>query len=336
MTRLRHCIDPTVDWVFKVLFGSEANKDILLSFLNSILKPAQPIIDVQLLNPYNEREFKKDKLTIVDIKAKGTDGSIYQIEMQLSVFAALPARMLYNISDLYRGQLKEGQDFNELRPVISIWILTNTLFPDSPWFHHRFQFQDARIDPQTNVLQRVALPHQIIHTLELPKWSHPQHPLDDESAWLYFLKEAKNWHELPPDLNLPIMQRVMKTMEQFSEKQRAYHKYQDRVNYLRQQSSIEKDRIKAEQERAQAEQAKIQAEKDKAQAEKDKVQAEKDKVQAQELLMKERDEKEQAILEKEKAQAEREQERSQKEQERQRNDYLRKKLLALGVDPDTH
>jgi len=298
MIRLRHCIDPTVDWVFKVLFGSEANKDILLSFLNSILKPTQPIIDVQLLNPYNEREFKKDKLTIVDIKAKGTDGSIYQIEMQLSIFAALSARMVYNISDLYRGQLKAGQDFNELRPVISIWILTNTLFPDSPWFHHRFQFQDARMDPQTNDIQRVILPHQVIHTLELPKWSHPQHPLDDESAWLYFLKEAKNWHELPPDLNLPIMQRVMQTMEQFSEKQRAYHKYQDRVNYLRQQRSIEKDKIQA-QELA---------------------------LKTQELLVNERIEKEQAILEKER-------ERAEKEQERQKNEYLRKMLLALGVDP---
>lgn len=315
MTRLRHCIDPTVDWVFKVLFGSEANKDILQSFLNSILKPAQPIIDIQLLNPYNEREFKKDKLTIVDIKAKGTDGSIYQIEMQLSIFAALSARMVYNISDLYRGQLKEGQDFSKLRPVISIWILTNTLFPDSPWFHHRFQFQDARIDPQTHALEKVILPHQIIHTLELSKWTHPQHPLDDESAWLYFLKEAKNWHELPPDLNLPIMQKVMKTMEQFSEKQRAYHKYQDRANYLRQQRSIELEKNQAQELAAQAQKL--------AQ-------------QTQELLMKERLEKEQERTQKEQERTQKEQEREQKEQYRQKNEHLRQMLLNLGIDPDSH
>ena len=48
-----HPIDPTVDWVFKILFGSESNKDILMDFLNSILKPVHKICAITLMNPYN-------------------------------------------------------------------------------------------------------------------------------------------------------------------------------------------------------------------------------------------------------------------------------------------
>ncbi len=38
-----------------------------------------------LLNPYNEREFIGDKLTIVDVKAIDESGKMYQIEIQLAM-----------------------------------------------------------------------------------------------------------------------------------------------------------------------------------------------------------------------------------------------------------
>ncbi len=71
---LRHPISPTVDCIFKAILGAEENKNLLIDFLNSVLAPQSPISDVEILNPYNEREFYKDKLTIVDIKAKDENG----------------------------------------------------------------------------------------------------------------------------------------------------------------------------------------------------------------------------------------------------------------------
>jgi len=46
-------INPKVDFAFKKLFGSEENKDILISFINSILSDDQQIKDIVLKNPYN-------------------------------------------------------------------------------------------------------------------------------------------------------------------------------------------------------------------------------------------------------------------------------------------
>ena len=54
-------LNPRVDFAFKKIFGSEENKDLLLSFINSVIEEKNQIIEVTLLNPYNSLNFKGDK-----------------------------------------------------------------------------------------------------------------------------------------------------------------------------------------------------------------------------------------------------------------------------------
>ena len=62
-------INPRVDFAFKKLFGSEENKDLLISLLNAILCEPEPIVDLELKNPYNLADYKAGKMSILDIKA---------------------------------------------------------------------------------------------------------------------------------------------------------------------------------------------------------------------------------------------------------------------------
>ena len=78
---------------------------------------------VEILNPYNDREFLDDKLSIVDAKARDQHGSLHQIEIQLLANRDLLARILYTWADLYSGQLKSGQDYSQLKPTYAIWLL---------------------------------------------------------------------------------------------------------------------------------------------------------------------------------------------------------------------
>jgi hypothetical protein len=48
-----------------------------------------PVVEVQVLDPYNPQETLKDKLTIVDVKARDAAGRVFQVEIQLSVYADL-------------------------------------------------------------------------------------------------------------------------------------------------------------------------------------------------------------------------------------------------------
>ncbi|NCC23547.1 MAG: hypothetical protein EOM26_14055, partial [Alphaproteobacteria bacterium] len=81
-------IDPKIDCVFKTLFGSEDRRDLLIHLLNALLAEdlEAPVAEVDILNPFNERETLDDKLTIVDVKARDTARRIFQVEIQLLVF----------------------------------------------------------------------------------------------------------------------------------------------------------------------------------------------------------------------------------------------------------
>ena len=46
-------INPFTDWSFKRLFGQEANKDLLIDFLNELLKGEQHIVDVLLCGSFD-------------------------------------------------------------------------------------------------------------------------------------------------------------------------------------------------------------------------------------------------------------------------------------------
>ncbi len=128
----------------KALFGAEANRDLLIHFLNAVLAAdlPTPITAVDLLNPYNEREFLDDRLSLVDVKARDDAGRLYQIEIQLLMLPDLPARILYGWVDLYSAQLQSGEDYGDLRPCWSIWLLGETLRAAVNRYAHRLRMQD--------------------------------------------------------------------------------------------------------------------------------------------------------------------------------------------------
>ena len=55
-------VNPKIDLVFKKLFGSEENKDILLSLINAILPDHQQIATITLKNPYNVSELHRRQI----------------------------------------------------------------------------------------------------------------------------------------------------------------------------------------------------------------------------------------------------------------------------------
>lgn len=102
----------------------------------------------------------------------------------------------------------------------------------------------------------------------------------EEQRWLKFFVEGEH---LDPDnppawMNTPEMKQAMSTVRDFSEKERAYHAYQARQNYLRQQKTIQRhiDALTAETERARAETERERAEKEQERAEKERERAEKE------------------------------------------------------------
>ena len=218
-SRMHRPIDPKVDCVFKTLFGSDDHRDLLIHFLNALLVEdlAAPITAVDILNPYNERETLDDKLTVVDVKARDAARRIFQIEIQLLVFANLAPRILYAWADLFSQQLQRGADYRELQSVYAIWILDGTLFRDRPEYAHRYRWRDDH--------GRSLVDHGSIRVYELSKFA-VEPVQSDAERWLKFLKDGETLDptRLPAWMQPPIMRSAMSTLNAFSEKERDYHR----------------------------------------------------------------------------------------------------------------
>ena len=247
---MKHQIDPKIDCVFKALLGAENNRNLLVHFINAMIGSdlSAPIDAVEILNPYNEKEFLEDKLSIVDVKARDAQGAIYQIEIQLVSYANLPERILYNWADIYSQQLQSGDHFRVLRPAYAIWLLADTLIADETDYVHVYKIRDNKGRTLNN--------HCGIWLLELDKFNTP-HIETEQQRWLQFFKEGERLNDeagLPDWMTTEEMRQAMSTLRQFSDKERDYDAYQARQNFLREQLTIQHE---LDEER----QAKLEAEK---------------------------------------------------------------------------
>ena len=232
---MKHQINPKIDCVFKALLGAEDNRNLLLHFLNAIIGSdlAAPIASVDILNPYNDKEFLEDKLSIVDVKAKDDQGRLYQIEIQLLNYANLSSRIVYNWADIYSQQLQSGKDYHQLRPTYSIWLLAETLIKADSDYIHVYKIQDNK--------GRALNDHCGIWLLELDKFS-AQSIETEQQRWLRFFNEGERLNDdvgLPDWMTTQEMRQAMSTLRQFSEKEQNYHAYQARQEFLREQLTIQ-------------------------------------------------------------------------------------------------
>ena len=174
-------LSPICDFIFKLLFGEQKNKRILVDFLKSVLDiPEYEFEDLSFPNPTANKEFSGGKLSTLDVLVKTKSGQLINIEIQLKTHEAFKDRIAaYN--DLFFVQtVRSGEKYTGLKRTISIVITDFDLFEGNENYRHYFCWNE----PGTFLK---LTDKQEIHTLELVKL--PEHP--DNAAlcdWLAFLK----------------------------------------------------------------------------------------------------------------------------------------------------
>ncbi len=222
-------IDPKVDYAFKRVYGRQENLDVLESILSAVLTGTEfeTFSELQLVNPYNERDASNDKLSIVDVRARRKSGEIFNIDMQLLPFKLMPQRLLYYWSVSYSEQLEKGHTFAHLVPTIVICFADFDVFPGRPNWHSRFRVADAAGFPLCRDLE--------IHVLELPKFAaNPQNVATPLEQWLFFLRTAATIdpQHVPPCLTLPTIHKAIEELRMISLNETDREAYRDRRMYL--------------------------------------------------------------------------------------------------------
>ena len=242
-------VNPKIDLVFKKLFGSEENKDILLSLINAVLPEHQQIVALTLKNPYNVSDYAEGKLSILDIKAEDENGNLYDIEMQIKGTTFYGRRTLYYWAKIFGSQLdyqteeeiaakeKKGKSYTDLNKCIVISLMDFEFFKDDK-YHRCFVLKDR----ETNETH-IDLDYLDLYFVELEKFDRKHQPVKTLlDRWIAFL----NYAHLYPRENLPKelaeIAPIRKASERLSvmyltEKERQYYDSQQK-RYLDETSRI--------------------------------------------------------------------------------------------------
>lgn len=104
-------INPFTDWGFKMIFGQEANKDIIIFFLNELLKGEKVIEDLVFLDKEQLGTASEDRSLIYDIYCKTSTDEHIIVEMQNKSQANFVDRTLYYVSKSLVAQARRGNDW---------------------------------------------------------------------------------------------------------------------------------------------------------------------------------------------------------------------------------
>jgi predicted transposase/invertase (TIGR01784 family) len=200
-------LPPSSDIVFKMLFGSPRNTDILTAFLQAALPlPDDDYAQITLLNPFSENDYPGEKVSILDIQAKTATGKLLDIEIQVKNHAALRERIVYYLAKMLTGQIGKGGSYTQLKPTICILITDFVLIRENRAYHNCYRLRDFRTQSEFTDLVE-------INVLELPKL-----PSEADGStlwvWLEFLKaDSKERMEMLAEKNPDVKKAVVRLTE---------------------------------------------------------------------------------------------------------------------------
>ena len=183
---MKKTLSPKLDVVFQALFGETGSERITKNFLETILNKKIEKIDLSK-NPILRRDFKDDKLGVLDILAELDGKEKCNIEMQLVNSKSIIERILYYWSRLYSRQIKIGQDYNLLERTIIILITDFKIEGlEELEYHSTWKIME------TEGRKRILTEKLEIDIIELPKIEGKEKENGRLLDWLYFLENPKS------------------------------------------------------------------------------------------------------------------------------------------------
>ena len=225
-------INPFTDYGFKRLFGEEPNKDLLMDFLNELLKEEQgKITELQYLKNENLASTELNRKAIFDIYCTNERGEKFIVELQKTKQKFFKDRTLYYSTFPIREQAITGSEWNfELKKIYTIAIL-DFVFDEDKAQKDKFRYDVKLSDIDT---KKVFYDKLTFIYLEMPKFNKQADELETRfDKWLFVLKNLHKLERVPEKLKESIFLKLFETAEisKFSPKE--YQEYEDSLKYYR-------------------------------------------------------------------------------------------------------
>ena len=217
------------DFGFKKVFGEEVNKDLLIDFLNELLKGKESIKDLTYKKTEHLGSAHVDRKAIFDLYCENEKGEKFIVEIQKTKQKFFKDRALYYSTFPIVEQAEQGDWDFELTAVYTIAIL-DFIFDDSD--KDKTVVSHVQLmDTKTNI---VFYPKLTFVYLQMPNFNKTEEELVDKfEMWLYVLKNIHKLHDLPKRLQQRIFEKFFRTAEIALFKQEEREAYEDSLKYYR-------------------------------------------------------------------------------------------------------
>ncbi len=223
-------INPFTDFGFKRLFGEEFNKDLLMDFLNQLLKEEEgEITSLTYLHAEQLGTTEFERRVVYDLYCENQNGEKFIVELQKAKQNYFKDRSVFYSSFPIQKQAVQGGDWDfKLKAVYTIGILD-------------FVFDEDKADPD-KMLYKVKLSDietkKVFYDkltyiyIEMPKFKKTEDELETKfDKWLYVLKNLSTLEQFPKKWTDRIFTRLFELAEiaQFSDTDRAAYEQSVKV-----------------------------------------------------------------------------------------------------------
>ena len=210
MSNKEKYINPFTDFGFKKLFGTEFNKELLIDFLNQILREREQIRDLTYLNTEHQGKTETDRKAIFDLYCENEKGEKFIIELQNVKQHFFKDRSLFYATFPIQEQVPKGRDWDYcLKAVYTIGIL-NFSFPDKNDYE-RYVREIQLLDTRTF---EVFYEKLMFIYLEMPRFKKTEEELETRfEKWMYVLKNLPKLQQKPHKLQEKVFEKLFNEAE---------------------------------------------------------------------------------------------------------------------------
>ena len=244
-------ISPFVDRGFKILFGQDHSKELLIDLLNDLLAGERHIEDLTYMNNELPRESTDSRGAVFDLRCKDKDGNFFIVEIQNCPQHYIYERGLYYLCRAITGQDLIGKEWKfEILPVYGIFFLN---FKSGKTDKVRTDIILADLEtgkPVSDMIREIFIEFPLFNKTE----EECKTPLD---YWLYNLKYMEQLESLEFKGQKALFQRLeelarivnmnKKERDEYEECLKVYRDNYNTWNYMKEQAIEEGKAIGIEQ-----------------------------------------------------------------------------------------
>ena len=204
--RTQRYLNPLTDFGFKRLFGTEMNKELLISFLNALFHD-KDIRDVSYLNSEQLGDSEDDRRSVFDVYCEDAQGDKFVVEMQNVYQEFFKDRSVYYATIPIRDQGKKGDWDFELKAVYTVGVLNFCLTDDPGHYVHEVKLVDLGT-------KEVFYDKLTFAYIEIPKFNKDEEHLDTMwDKWMFVLRNLSHLMDRPPALQERVFTRLFEQAE---------------------------------------------------------------------------------------------------------------------------